>query len=121
MKGVFTGAGGPCLIENDRLTIAKMLQEQSYITAMFGKWHVGLTFYDTDGKPIFKNGLDAVKRIDYTKAITDGPLHQVFDYFFGTASCPTTDWLYAYIDGDKILTPPTHIVDRTPLPKHPYS
>ena len=121
MKGVFTGAGGPCLIENDRLTIAKMLKEQSYITAMFGKWHVGLTFYDTDGKPILKNGLDAVKRIDYTKAITDGPLHQGFDYFFGTASCPTTDWLYAYIDGDKIPTPPTHIVDRTPLPKHPYS
>ena len=121
MKGVFTGAGGPCLIENNRLTIAKMLKEQNYTTAMFGKWHVGLTFYDTGGKPILKNGLDAVKRIDYKRPITDGPLHQGFDYFFGTACCPTTDWLYAYIDGDKIPTPPTHIVDRKPLPKHPYS
>ena len=121
MKGVFTGAGGPCLIENSRLTIAKMLQEQNYTTALFGKWHVGLTFYDIDGNPILKNGLDAVKRIDYTRPITDGPLHRGFDYFFGTACCPTTDWLYAYIDGDKIPTPPTHIVDRKPLPKHPYS
>ena len=121
MKGVFTGAGGPCLIENNRLTIAKMLKDQNYTTAMFGKWHVGLTFYDKDGKPILKNGLDAVKRIDYTRPITDGPLHRGFDYFFGTACCPTTDWLYAYIDGDKVPTPPTHIVDRKPLPKHPYS
>ena len=121
MKGVFTGAGGPCLIESNRLTIARMLKEQNYTTAMFGKWHVGLTFYDKEGKPILKNGLDAVKRIDYSRPITDGPLHRGFDYFFGTACCPTTDWLYAYIDGDKIPTPPTHIVDRKPLPKHPYS
>ena len=37
MKGVFTGAGGPCLIEDDRLTIAGMLRGQGYTTAMFGK------------------------------------------------------------------------------------
>ena len=48
MKGVFTGAGGPCLIESNRLTIARMLKEQNYTTAMFGKWHVGLTFYDKE-------------------------------------------------------------------------
>ena len=28
MKGVFTGAGGPCLIKEDRLTIAGMLRDQ---------------------------------------------------------------------------------------------
>ena len=121
MKGVFTGAGGPCLIEDDRLTIAGMLRGQGYTTAMFGKWHVGLTFYDNDGKPINKNGLEAVERIDYSQPITGGPIDRGFDQFFGTACCPTTDWLYAYIDGDKIPMPPTHIVDRKPLPKHPYS
>ena len=121
MKGVFTGAGGPCLIEDDRLTIAGMLRGQGYTTAMFGKWHVGLTFYDNTGKPITKNGLEAVKRIDYSQPITGGPIDRGFDKFFGTACCPTTDWLYAYIDGDKIPMPPTHIVDRKPLPKHPYS
>ena len=121
MKGVFTGAGGPCLIKEDRLTIAGMLRDQGYTTAMFGKWHIGLTFYDKDGKPITKNGLEAVKRIDFSQPITGGPIDRGFDQFFGTACCPTTDWLYAYIDGDKIPKPPTRIVDRKPLPKHPYS
>jgi len=119
--GVFTGAGGPCLIEEGRLTLPQMLREKGYTTACFGKWHVGLTFFDKQGKPICKGGLDAVKRIDYSRSIPDAPIHRGFDYFFGTACCPTTDWLYAFIDGDRIPVPPTHIVDRGPLPKHPYS
>ena len=59
--------------------------------------------------------------MDYARPIKGGPLDHGFEQFFGTASCPTTDWLYAYIDGDKIPVPPTRIVDRVPLPKHPYS
>ena len=98
-----------------------MLRGQGYETAMFGKWHVGLSAFDKQGKPIHQNGLPAVRRIDYTKPFVGGPIDRGFDYFFGTASCPTTDWLYAYIDGNKIPVPPTRIVDRTPLPKHPYS
>ena len=121
MRGVFTGAGGPCLIERGRLTIAQMLKDKGYATACFGKWHIGLTFFDEKGVPINKNGLDAVKRIDYSRAIPDSPIHRGFDQFFGTACCPTTDWLYAYIDGDRIPVPPTHIVNRDDLPKHPYS
>ena len=121
MNGVFTGAGGPCLIKADQLTLPGLLRSQGYTTAMFGKWHVGMTFYDKDGKAIDKNGLDAVKRIDYSQPISGGPIDRGFDHFFGTACCPTTDWLYAYIDGDKIPVPPTRIVDREPLPKHPYS
>ena len=121
MRGVFTGAGGPCMIEKTRLTLPSLLRRKGYSTAMFGKWHVGMTFFDKAGIPINQNGLPAVKRIDYSRAIPDAPIHRGFDYFFGTACCPTTDWLYAYVDGDRIPVPPTHIVDRTPLPKHPYS
>ncbi len=121
MRGVFTGAGGPSLIEQTRLTLAQMLRENGYQTACFGKWHVGLTFLDKDGKPINENGLEAVKRIDYSRPIPDGPIHRGFDLFFGTACCPTTDWLYAYIDGDQIPVPPTAILDQTPLSKHAYS
>ncbi len=120
-RGVFTGVGGPCLINPGRLTVASMLKQQQYTTAMFGKWHVGLTAFDKEGKPIHQNGLPAVRRIDYSRALKGGPLDHGFDHFFGTASCPTTDWLYAYIDGTKIPAPPTRIVDRGPLPKHPYS
>ena len=121
MKGVFTGAGGPCMIEQDRMTIGGMLQERGYKTALYGKWHVGMTFYDKKGEAINKNGLEAVKRIDYSKSIPDAPIHRGFDYFFGSVCCPTTDWLYAFIDGDRIPVPPTKIIDRSPLPKHPYS
>lgn len=121
MRGVFTGAGGPCLIEEGRLTLPQMLHDQGYATACFGKWHVGLTFYDKAGKPICENGLEAVKRIDYSRRISDGPVDRGFDRFYGTASCPTTDWLYAFIDGDRIPIPPEVQVDRDALPKHPYS
>ena len=121
MRGVFTGAGGPCMIEKDRMTIGGMLQNKGYTTSLYGKWHVGMTFFDKDGKPINKNGLEAVQRIDYSRAIPDAPIHRGFDYFFGSVCCPTTDWLYAFIDGDRIPVPPTKIIDRSPLPKHPYS
>ena len=118
---VFTGAGGPSLISPERLTLPKMLREVGYSTACFGKWHIGLTFFDAAGKPIHKGGLDAVKRIDYSRPISGGPLSCGFDRFFGTACCPTTDWLYAFIDGSTIPNPPTTQLDRSPLPKHPYA
>jgi arylsulfatase A len=121
MRGVFAGAGGPSLIEEGRLTLPEMLRRKGYATACFGKWHIGLTFFDKDGKPINKSDLESVKRIDYSRSIPDSPIHRGFDQFFGTACCPGTDWLYAYIDGDRIPVPPTHILDRTGLPQHPYS
>ncbi len=120
-RWVFTGAGGPCLIEEDRLTLPGMLKQHGYRTALFGKWHIGLTFYDADGKPICKDGLEPVKRIDYSRRITDGPVDRGFDEFFGTASCPTTDWLYAFIENDRIPVPPKGLLDRDTLPKHPWS
>ena len=120
-KGVFTGVGGPCLITPNRLTLPGMLRKKGYETAMFGKWHIGLTAFDKKGKPINRSGLDAVREIDYSRKLEGGPIDRGFDHFFGTASCPTTDWLYAYVDGDRIPVPPTQIVDRGPLPKHPYS
>jgi arylsulfatase A-like enzyme len=79
-----------------------MLRQKGYTTAYFDNWHIGLTFFDKEGKPINENGLEGVKRIDYSRSIPDSPIHRGFDRFFGTACCPTTDWLYAYIDGDRI-------------------
>ncbi len=121
MRGVFTGAGGPCMIEAERLTLPQMLRDQGYATAMFGKWHVGMTFFDETGAAINKGGVDNVRRIDYSRTIPDAPIHRGFEQFFGTVCCPTTDWLYAYVDGDRIPVPPTGLLDKGPLPKHPYS
>ena len=118
---VFTGAGGPSLIAPDRLTLPKMLRGAGYATACFGKWHIGMTFYDTEGNPIHQGSLKGVKRIDYSRPISGGPIDCGFDQFFGTACCPTTDWLYAFIEGNRVPNPPTHQLDRGPLPKHPYA
>lgn len=118
---VFTGAGGPSLISADRMTLPKLLHEQGYSTACVGKWHIGLTFYNKDGNPIHKDSPEAIESIDYSRRIDGGPLDCGFDHFFGTACCPTTDWLYAYIDGDRIPVPPTALLDKTSLPEHPYA
>lgn len=124
-RGVFTGVEGPCLITADRLTLPGMLRRQGYATAMFGKWHIGMTFLDRDGRPVYetsnKRGVALVRHADLSRRIQDGPLDRGFDRFFGTVCCPTTDWLYAYIDGDRIPIPPTAVRDRGKLPSHPYS
>lgn len=103
---VFVGAGGPCLIKEGQLTLPQMLRERGYANAMTGKWHVGLSFFDVNGAPLTRGDLETVKRIDFTRAIPDSPIHRGFDRFFGTACCPGTDTLYAYIVGDRIPGPP---------------
>ena len=50
---IFTGVGGPSLIAKDRLTLPRLLQDSGYKTAATGKWHVGMTFFDKEGKPRF--------------------------------------------------------------------
>ena len=120
-RGVFEGVGGPCLIKENQLTLPQMLRERGYATALMGKWHVGLSFFDKEGQRITKGGVEGVKLIDYSRAIPDAPIHRGFDRFFGTACCPGTDYLYAFIDGDRIPVPPTSMLDKSKLPKHPYA
>jgi arylsulfatase A-like enzyme len=130
--GVFTGVGGPSLIEAGRLTLPELLRQQGYATAAVGKWHVGLTFQTAEGSPVHQTKLPSdltgaaaelarVRRVDFTKTITDGPTRRGFGYFFGTACCPTTDWLYAYIENDRVPIPPTGPLDISKLPQHPYA
>ncbi len=118
---VFQGVGGPSLIAPERLTLPAMLRKQGYATAAVGKWHVGLTFRDKAGRAIHSGRLEDVRRVDGSRRIEGGPLDVGFDAFFGTACCPTTDWLYAFIDGDRLPVPPTGVLDKSKLPRHPYA
>ena len=118
---VFQGAGGPSLIAPGRLTLPAMLKQQGYATAAVGKWHVGLTFRDHSGNPIHSGKPEDANRIDFSRRVEGGPLDHGFDRFFGTACCPTTDWIYAFIDGDRVPIPPADPLDKSGLPKHPYA
>lgn len=124
-SSVFGGIGGPCLIDPDRMTLQKMLRQQGYATACYGKWHLGMTFFDkyTGEELPPKSGVETVRRIDFTRPIPDSPVHRDFDHFFGTVTCPTTAWMYAYVEGDRVPVPPdlTRVRDRNQLPIHPYS
>jgi len=121
MHRVFSGVQGPCLIEEDRLTLPQMLRDKGYATAAVGKWHLGMSFFDTDGNRITNRKIDGVQQADFSRRIPDGPVDRGFDQFFGTVCCPTTDWLYAYVDGDRIPVPPTKVLDKSKLPDHPWS
>lgn len=115
----FEGPGGPSYLKPDDLTIAGMLQQQGYRTGVFGKWHVGLTWYDEDGKKLsggFKNSL----LIDYEKStpLEDGPNTRGFDESFITPNCPTTDPLYLYIENGMVVTPASQRHKRSNLPNH---
>lgn len=118
---VFTGVGGPSLIAADRLTLPKLLREHGYATGCVGKWHIGMTFFDQAGAPVRGDGVEAVRRVDFSRRIVGGPVDHGFERFFGTACCPTTDWLYAFIENDRVPAPPTGPLDKTRLPKHPYA
>ncbi|MFT4689800.1 MAG: arylsulfatase A [Limisphaerales bacterium] len=113
----FEGPGGPSYIKPGELTIGEMLRQQGYRTGVFGKWHVGLTWYDKAGKKLgggFKNSL----LIDYERScpLEDGPNQRGFDESFVTPNCPTTDPLYVYIENGTVVTPASQRHQRDKLP-----
>jgi arylsulfatase A len=71
------------LIAADRLTVASLLQQHGYATACIGKWHLGVTYSTTDGKPPSSRN-NPMSNVDFTKPIADGPITRGFDHYFGT-------------------------------------
>ena len=99
-KGVLTG--GKSLIAKDRLTMAKMLKQKGYDTAMFGKWHLGMLY---DGKENSKN-------VPVGSKVTDGPIDAGgFDEFHGFHYARQ---MKLWIDNDKVTE---HIEPIAMLPK----
>lgn len=79
------------VVEPGRMTIASLLKQQGYTTAMVGKWHLG-----------FEGG-DA---FDYSKALRGGPVDRGFDSFFGLHA--STDIPpYFFIKNDHCVAAPT--------------
>lgn len=115
--GAFEGPGGPSYLKPGTLTLGGMLQEKGYRTGIFGKWHVGLTWFDKEGKRLgggFKNSL----LIDYEKStpLIDGPNERGFHESFVTPNCPTTDPLYVYIENGMVPVPASERYRRESSP-----
>ncbi len=102
----FEGPSGPSYLSPDQLTLAQMLQRQGYRTGVFGKWHLGLTWYDRSGQRL-RGGFEDALRIDYPRStpVEDGPQNRGFDVSFVTPNCPTTDPLYVYLEDGRVVEP----------------
>ncbi|MCF7975934.1 MAG: arylsulfatase [Phycisphaerae bacterium] len=99
-NGVLTG--GPSLIAKDRLTLAKMLKQEGYHTAMFGKWHLGMLF----------NGKKEANDVAIGAKITDGPMDAGgFDEFHGFHHARQ---IKVWIDNDTVTE---HVTPIDMLPK----
>ena len=115
--GAFEGPGGPSYLKPGTLTIADMLRSRGYRTGVFGKWHVGLTWFDKNNE-ILGGGFENSLLIDYEKStpLIDGPNARGFDESFVTPNCPTTDPLYVYIENGMVPIPASERHDPSRLP-----
>ncbi|MCU0795193.1 MAG: arylsulfatase [Akkermansiaceae bacterium] len=82
------------LIDEGQMTLASLLRDAGYATAMVGKWHLGFA----------ERGYDNPMR--------GGPVDRGFDRFLGLRA--STDIPpYFYIRGDRAVAPPTGRIDAS--------
>jgi len=116
-RGVSWGYGRT-LIDTNRVTVADLLQQQGYHTAVVGKWHLGLNWglQGTEAEALAdedtrknENGLITHMHpddLDFTKPVTGGPLTLGFDYSFilpASLDIPP----YVYLENDELLDMPS--------------
>lgn len=77
----------PLLIELTRPTVASLLKEKGYATAMIGKWHLGY---------------GSAPKVDYTQELKPGPLELGFDYQFAVPQ-NHNDVTRAFIEDHKVF------------------
>jgi len=94
-------AEAPCLIADDRVTLASFLRDNGYATAMVGKWHLGMDFPGTWGKR------------DWTQPVRDMPLDKGFGYYWGIPASMNYGVL-AWFEGRHAKVPPTQFTRKKP-------
>ncbi|MCO6044822.1 arylsulfatase [Aeoliella sp. ICT_H6.2] len=100
-RGVLNGTS-PHLISPERLTVAKMLQQNGYQTACIGKWHLGWDWPGTD---------DGSQAIDYSKPVQNGPGAIGFDYHYcHSASLDMPP--YVYVEDNRVTSLPDRVTEN---------
>ncbi|MEO2047763.1 MAG: sulfatase-like hydrolase/transferase [Pirellulales bacterium] len=79
-KGVVTGFA-PCLIAQDRPTVASFLKSQGYTTGIIGKWHLDFQYHNPKSGDRYSQKDHKIPPIG--AMIPDGPVHRGFDYYHG--------------------------------------
>lgn len=102
-RGVL-GAEGPCLISQNRMTVASLLKSKGYHTAMFGKWHLNMEFPGTKGNR------------DWSQPIEDGPNAHGFDHFFGIPASMNYGVL-TFIDNTRVTEAPAMWTHKKQMPE----
>ncbi len=89
-KGVLNGFS-KALIPTTRETIPAFLKKQGYRTGCVGKWHLGMDFPTTNGKPASSTAKNSGQlaskcNVKWDGTITNGPTALGFDYYFGISA-----------------------------------
>jgi len=80
------------LIDRERITLAKLLKDNGYSTAMVGKWHLGWEWPYKEGFNPDSMNINVYRKkdrflleqnLDLTKPLKGGPIGAGFDYQFG--------------------------------------
>ncbi|MBS3777498.1 MAG: sulfatase-like hydrolase/transferase, partial [Bacteroidales bacterium] len=101
---------GPSVFEQERRTMAHLLNDAGYTTACVGKWHLGFDWQtDPEGEVPRQNPQTNYSNVDYSKPIEQGPNVFGFDYsFIHPASLDIPPYLFLEdhqaIDDEMILS-----------------
>ncbi|MBI0400504.1 sulfatase family protein [Cyclobacterium marinum] len=100
------GIGGftPSVIEKERLTLASILKDAGYTTAITGKWHLGLNWATKDQKVAQINASTGYSNVDYSLPVKSGPNDFGFDYsFIHPASLDIPP--YVFLENGQVVDP----------------